>query len=90
MRDFLEGLDEPSACAAMGGSRALVVVPQPDVLPTKPDPRASASFVTQLLACEERLAPFRRRRRAEPGAALSLYSTGPALAAGASRVVRVL
>lgn len=51
-----------------------------------------AAFLTQLLACEARLAPFRGRRRAGPDAGASTYAAaGHAEAEGPSpRFERVL
>jgi hypothetical protein len=62
--------DTPADAAA---SRALVCAAGPaDAV--RPAPRPLAAFVTQLLACEARLAPFRRRGRAGPDAGASTYA----------------
>lgn len=39
--------------------------------------RAPSDFLTQLIACEQRLGPFRRARRVEPGAAVACYGPQP-------------
>jgi len=62
--------DTPADAAA---SRALVCAAAP-ADPVRPAPRPLAAFVTQLLACEARLAPFRGRRRAGPDAGASTYA----------------
>jgi hypothetical protein len=62
--------DTPAGTAA---SRALVCAAgRADAGP--PSPRPLAAFLTQLLACEARLAPFRRSRRAGPDAGASTYA----------------
>ena len=63
--------DDTMADAA--ASRALVCAAEP-ADPVRPAPRPLAAFVTQLLACEARLAPFRGRRRAGPDAGASTYA----------------
>jgi hypothetical protein len=80
--------DTPADAAA---SRALVCAAGP-ADPVPPAPRPLAAFVTQLLACEARLAPFRGRRRAGPDAGASTYAAaGHAGAEGPSpRFERVL
>ena len=77
MRDSVMNGPEPTATGPIARSRALVPVPTaaehhaPGV-----DPRASAGFVTQLVACAEGIGAFRRRRLAAPGVALASYGAG--------------
>ena len=59
--------------ADTAASRALVCAAGP-ADPVRPAPRPLAAFVTQLLACEARLAPFRGRRRAGPDTGASTYA----------------
>jgi hypothetical protein len=80
--------DTPADAAA---SRALVCAAAP-ADPLRPAPRPLAAFVTQLLACEARLAPFRGRRRAGPDAGASTYAAAvhPEAEGPPSRFERVL
>jgi hypothetical protein len=54
-------------------SRALVAAGAPSPDPVRPAPRPLAAFVTQLFACEARLEPFRRSRRAGPDRGAASY-----------------
>ena len=80
--------DTPADAAA---SRALVCAAAP-ADPLRPAPRPLAAFVTQLLACEARLAPFRGRRRAGPDAGASTYAAAghPEAESPSSRFERLL
>ena len=67
------GEDSPDQASQRHPVRALVAlrderVPAPDGL-TRP----LATFLTQLLACQIRMAQFRRRRRMQPRSAAELY-----------------
>ena len=74
MRDGNTACDDREAPEAGEGSRALVVVERRSrSLDFRMGARPAADFVTQLLACEERLPEFRRWRQAEPGTALARY-----------------
>ena len=54
-------------------SRALVLGRTPSPDPVHPAPRPLAAFVAQLFACETRLGPFRRSRRAGPDQGAAFY-----------------
>ena len=74
MRDGETGCDQEEASAPGAGCRALVAVESRSrSLDFRTGARPAADFVTQLLACEERVAEFRRWRQAEPGMALTRY-----------------
>jgi len=81
--------DDTAADAA--ASRALVCAAGP-AHPVRPAPRPLAAFLTQLLACEARLAPFCGRRRAGPDAGASTYAAAghPGAEGPPSRFERVL
>jgi hypothetical protein len=65
--------DEPQRDEEQG-SRALVPVrPRSDRGPGFGAERPAAAFLAQLLACAERLEPFRRSRRAGPSLAGARY-----------------
>jgi hypothetical protein len=72
-------------------SRALVLSRPPSTDPVRPAPRPLAAFLTQLFACEARLAPFRKSRRTGPEQGAASYKTSrPADACVPSRFERVL
>ena len=72
-------------------SRALVPSDAPSPGPVRPAPRPLAAFVAQLFACEARLEPFRRNRRAGPGRGAAAYeASGHADAPAPAGVTRVL
>ena len=89
MRDAAEGSEPTEATGTPSGSRALVPVRNERAAPGS-DARASADFVTQLLACAEHLAPFRRRRRAAAQTALATYAAEGRGGAVRARFQRVL
>jgi hypothetical protein len=66
--------DDATATGA-AASRALVCAAEP-VHPGSAQARPDAAFLTQLLACEARLPPYRRGRRAAPEDGASSYE-GP-------------
>jgi hypothetical protein len=63
---------DDTATPAAALSRALVCVGEA-ADPVRPAPRPLAAFMTQLLACEARLPPFRRSRRVGSDAGASTY-----------------
>ena len=63
-------------------SRALVALPDERALAPSPRPRPLATFIAQLLACQTRMAQFRKRRQAPAPSAAALYR-GPASAPAA-------
>ena len=56
--------------------RALTAWPRPE-----DGRRPMAGFVAQLIACESRMAQFRRARREDPASAATAYGVGTELAA---------
>ncbi len=59
------------AAAAAARSRALVVIESR--YPKRSNTRREAFFLTQLIACEQRLPPYREARKAEPTTATTAY-----------------
>jgi hypothetical protein len=63
-------LIEPSA--AVPRSRALVAIESRRTIPG--DKRPEAFFLTQLIACDQRLPAYRQARKAEPNTATLAYA----------------
>jgi hypothetical protein len=71
-------------------SRALVPASRGDGRAGHPATRPQAPFLTQLLACEHRLEPFRRHRRGGPEQASACYGALEPVAPRRSRLERML
>jgi hypothetical protein len=71
-------------------SRALVLSGTLSPVPVHPAPRPLATFVTQLFACETRLEPFRRNRRAGPDRGVASYEASEHAETALPRFERVL
>ena len=82
--------DDTPATSNSPPSRALVLgrAPSPDLV--RPAPRPLAAFVTQLFACEARLEPFRRSRRAGPERGAASYGNSGQAETTLPRFERVL
>ena len=83
-------MEQDASARENDGRMSRALVPVDEVRPPAPGVHARplATFIAQLLACQTRVAEFRKRRRAQPRKATALYGRGPA--APRSRFERVL